>query len=97
MPTFVSLCNFTEQGARTIKDTVKRAEAAKQAAAQAGVTIKEVLWTQGQYDMIIITESADEIAANAVILTAGKAGNLRGQTLRAYTAAEMQKIVDKVL
>jgi len=96
MATYVTLVNFTEQGARNIKDTIKRTDAAKQAGAAAGVAIKEVLWTQGQYDIVIVSESNDEIAANAVILAAAKAGNIRTQVMRAFTAAEMQKILDKI-
>ena len=96
MAHYVTLVNFTEQGARNIKETIKRTEAAKQAAAAAGVTIKEVFWTQGQYDIVIISESNDEIAANAVVLNAVKGGNIRTQVMRAFTAAEMQKILDKV-
>lgn len=96
MATYVTLVNFTEQGVRNIKDTVNRANAAKQAGSALGVQIKEVLWTQGQYDMVIISESSDEIAANAMILNVVKAGNIRTQVMRAFTTAEMQKILDKV-
>jgi uncharacterized protein with GYD domain len=48
MPTYVALSNFTEQGMKNIKDTAKRAEAFKKAAKEGGITIKELLWTQGQ-------------------------------------------------
>ncbi|HUZ32418.1 MAG TPA: GYD domain-containing protein [Xanthobacteraceae bacterium] len=96
MAIYVTLVNFTEQGVRNIKDTIKRTDAAKQAGAAVGVKIREVLWTQGQYDMVIISESDDEIAANAMILNAVKGGNIRTQVMRAFTAAEMQKIIDKV-
>jgi uncharacterized protein with GYD domain len=97
MATYVTLCRFTDQGVRNIKDTVKRAEAAKKLAEQHGATIKEILWTDGQYDMIVIIESADELAAAALRLTTLKAGNVVGETLRAYTAAEMEKILAKVV
>lgn len=96
MATYVTLYNFTEQGLRNIKDTVKRAEAAKKAATAAGMTIKEILWTQGQYDMVGITEVADEAAGTAFELHTLKAGNVRTQTLRAFTAAEMEKILEHV-
>jgi len=43
----VSLYNFTDQGIRTIKDTLKRVDAAKRPASQAGLQIKEVLLLQG--------------------------------------------------
>ena len=96
MATYVTLFNFTEKGAREIKDTLKRVEAAKSAAKQFGVTIKEVLWLQGQYDLVAITEVTDEIAAAALTLNTIKLGNSRTQTMRAFTAAEMAKILEKV-
>jgi len=96
MATYVTLFNFTQQGLSNIKETINRVEAAKKAGAQIGMKIKEVVWTQGQYDIIVISESSDETATNAFLLSTMKAGNVRGQTLRAFTQAEMQKILDKV-
>jgi uncharacterized protein with GYD domain len=96
MPTYVTLSNFTEQGMKNIKDTAKRAEAFKKAAQEAGITIKELLWTQGQYDVVAVLEAPDEIAASALALSVGKLGNITGQTLRAFTATEMEKILQKV-
>jgi uncharacterized protein with GYD domain len=97
MATYVHLFNFTEQGLRGVKDTVARLEANRKAAAEFGVTFKETIWTQGQYDLIVITEVQDETMANAFFLNVLKAGNVRSQTLRAFTAAEMEKILEKVL
>jgi uncharacterized protein with GYD domain len=97
MATYVSLYNFTDQGIRNVKDTLKRVEAAKQAAAQAGATIKEVYWLQGKYDVLAVSESPDETAAMALALNTAKAGNVSGQTLRAFTATEMEKILAKVV
>jgi uncharacterized protein with GYD domain len=96
MPTYVTLSNFTEQGMKNIKDTAKRAEAFKKAAKEAGITIKELLWTQGQYDLVTVLEAPDEISASALALSVGKLGNITGQTLRAFTATEMEKILQKV-
>ena len=96
MPTYVTLSNFTEQGMKNIKDTAKRAEAFKKAAKEAGITIKELLWTQGQYDVVTVLEAPDEITASALALSVGKLGNITRQTLRAFTAAEMEKILQKI-
>ena len=74
----------------------KRVEAAKKAAAAVGATIKEIVWTQGQNDMVAIIEVSDEVAANAFALNTLKQGNVRAQTLRAFTAAEMTKILEHV-
>jgi uncharacterized protein with GYD domain len=96
MATYVTLYNFTDQGLKNIKGTVKRVEAAKKAAGAIGATIKEIVWTQGQYDLVAITEASDEAAATAFWLNTLKAGNVRAQTMRAFTAAEMEKILEHV-
>ena len=96
MATYVTLYNFTDQGLKNIKDTVKRTEAAKKAAEAAGMKVKEVVWTQGQYDVIVISEASDDAKANAFALNTLKLGNVRGQTLRGFTAAEMEKVLEYV-
>ena len=96
MPTYITLSNFTEQGMKNIKDSPKRAEAFKAAAKQHGCTVKEIVWTQGPYDVITIIEAPDEVTASALALSVGKLGNVTGQTLRAFSATEFAKIVDKV-
>ncbi len=96
MTTYVTLYKYTEQGIRNIKEAPARVEAAKKAAAQAGMTIKEVLWLQGEYDFLAIAEATDEIAAAAFTLNIAKMGNVHGQTMRAFTLAEMEKILTKV-
>lgn len=96
MATYVMLANFTEQGISNIKDSVKRAEAFKEAAKAGGVTIKDIHWTLGQYDIVATAEAADEMAVTALGLTLAKAGNVRTQTLRAFDAKEMSAILSKV-
>jgi uncharacterized protein with GYD domain len=96
MAHFVTLINWTDQGIRNVKDTHKRADAFKSAAKEFGCTVKELLWTQGQYDLITIIEAPDEIAASALMLSVGKLGNIHGQSLRAFTASEFEKILAKV-
>jgi uncharacterized protein with GYD domain len=96
MATYVSLIHLTDQGIRNIKDTTKRAKAFVAAAEKAGVKVKELLWTQGTYDLVTITEAADEKAATAVLLAVGAQGNVRSETLRAFTSAEMDAILAKL-
>ena len=97
MPTYVTLANFTHQGIQNIKDTTKRADAFKTAAKKAGCTVKEIYWTQGQYDTVLIMDTPDDASATAVLMSLGKLGNVRTQTLRAFTAAELAPILDKVV
>jgi uncharacterized protein with GYD domain len=97
MPTYVTLTNFTHQGIQNVKDTTKRADAFKSAAKKAGCTVKEVYWTQGQYDSVLIMDAPDDASATAAMMSLGKLGYVRTQTLRAFTAAELAPILDKVV
>ncbi|MGA7389255.1 MAG: GYD domain-containing protein [Pseudolabrys sp.] len=96
MVTYVVLVNFTDQGIRTVKDTVKRAGAFTDVAKKFGVTTKEVFWTQGRYDIVIIVEAPDEPSAMAASLSLSALGNVRTESLRAFSAADMKAIVAKV-
>jgi uncharacterized protein with GYD domain len=96
MATYIILGNFTDQGIRNVKDTVKRADAVKESARKFGVNMKEICWTMGQYDMIVTVEAPDDASVSAFALAVGAAGNIRGQTLRAYSRDEMNAILTKV-
>ncbi|AHY56151.1 GYD domain-containing protein [Bradyrhizobium japonicum] len=97
MVTYVVLGNFTDQGVRSVKDSPKRAEAFKEMAKTFGVTVKEIVWTQGRYDVVTVLEAPDEAAAMSLSLSLSALGNVRTETLRAFSAADMTKIVGKML
>jgi uncharacterized protein with GYD domain len=96
MATFISLTSFTDQGIRNVQDTVKRADAVRDAAAKFGVTVKDMYWTIGNHDMVVVFEAPDDAAFTAFGLSIGKAGNVRTQTLRAFNRDEMSAILAKV-
>ena len=96
MPTYVTLASFTEQGVRSAKDTLKRADAFKEMAKKHGVTVKDIYWTQGRYDIVTITEVSDDISATALSLSIGALGNIRTETLRAFSASDMETIIGKM-
>lgn len=91
----ISLISFTEQGMRGIKDSPKRAQAFRELAKKHGVSVREVYWTTGQFDMVVILEGADE-AMTAVLLSVAKLGNVRTQTLKAMDAETFQRVLEKV-
>lgn len=95
MPTFITLANFTDQGARTIKDSPDRFQAFKQLAESAGVSVKSVHWTEGAYDIVLITEGPEE-AVMTTALKMAQLGNVRTQTLRGYSEKEMRSLVAKL-
>ena len=92
MPAFITLANFTDQGARNIKDSPTRFEAFKAAAEAAGVSVRSVHWTTGAYDLVLVTEGPEE-AVMAVALKTAALGNVRTQTMRGFTPDEMRKLV----
>ena len=96
MATFVVLGTYTDQGIRGVKDAAKRTEAVKELAKKAGATIKETLWTLGAHDFVSIIEAPDDQTMMALGMTVGALGNVRTQTLRAFSAAELNTILSKV-
>ena len=93
MATYIALANFTEQGIRSVKDSTKRADAVKALGTKFGVNMTDIFWTLGQYDMVTICEADSDEAIAAFGLAIGAAGNVRLQTLRAFTNREMDGIV----
>jgi uncharacterized protein with GYD domain len=91
----VSLVNFTEQGIRNIKDSPQRARAFRELCKQQGVQVREVLYTTGPYDLVVITEGPEE-ALSAVLLSTAKLGNVRTQSMRAMDAETFQRVLEKV-
>ncbi len=96
MPAYVILNKFTEQGVRGIKDTVKRGQAVRQAIEAAGGRLIGIWWTQGQYDSVSIVEVPDEETGMALLMSTGMQGNIRTETLRAFSEDEMARIVQRM-
>jgi uncharacterized protein with GYD domain len=96
MATYIVLLNFTDQGIRNAKDTTKRAEAFREMAKKLDVTVREIYWTLGQYDIVASLEAPDAATVTALNFSVGALGNVRTQTLPAFSAAEMGDILGKM-
>jgi uncharacterized protein with GYD domain len=92
MATFITTLHDTEQGVKAIQDTCNRA-ASKAAARSMGVKVSGMYWTLGASDGMILVEAPDEGTATDVLLQLGSLGSMRTQTVRAFDAAPMQKIL----
>lgn len=93
MPTYVSLCRWTLQGAQNIKESPARLDAAKKGFAAEGVKILNFFMTTGTHDMVIISEAPnDEVMARAMLTQISK-GGLTTQTSRAFTEDEYRAII----
>lgn len=95
MATFISLLSFTDQGIRNIKQSPDRYEAFKAMAEKLGVTVKGIYYTVGSYDLVLIAEGTDEAITTALLKT-GSLGNVRTQTLRAFSVDEIKKILSNL-
>ena len=96
MPTYVNLISWTDQGVKNFKDTVSRAKEAEDAMAKLGVSITSIYWTLGPHDIVVISEAQDDESATAALLALCSQGNLRTTTMRAFSAAEMEGIIQKL-
>ena len=91
MPTYVVLYRFTDQGLKSIKDTVRRAREVRAENEKRGFKVVGTYWTQGQYDIVSIVEAPSEDAMLAGLFNIAETGNVHSETLRAHSEAEMEK------
>lgn len=96
MATFIITIKFTQQGIKDIDHSAKRAASFKNEAKKLGAKVKEIYWTLGDYDGLLILEAPDDETATAAILHLGAMGNVHTTTCRAFTAVEMDKILARV-
>ena len=96
MATFIVLGSFTDQGIKSINESPKRAEAFKALAAKSGVKVKEIYWTLGHYDIVTVTEAPDVATATALGLAVAALGNVKTETLTAFSPEEFGKILAKM-
>ncbi len=93
MSTYIMLINYTDQGIRNIKDSPKRADAARDLAKTFGAEMKDVYLTMGGYDLVITMEAPSDDAMAKFALAVGSTGNVRSTTLKAFTEKECRGIV----
>ncbi len=96
MSTYVVLGSFSDQGIKAVKDTAKRAKAFRDLAKSMGGNIKDIYWTLGKFDVVTILEAPNDETATAIMMKAGSLGNMKSQTLRAFTENEINSVLSKV-
>ena len=93
MATYLMLFNFTRKGMENVKESPARVEELKQAFRKAGAEIKEFYALLGRYDTAFIAEAPDDETIARLALAIGSKGNVRSETLRAFTIDEFRKMV----
>jgi uncharacterized protein with GYD domain len=96
MALYVTLYNFTDQGVRGIKDSPARLKAGIDTAAKAGMKVLGAYYTQGPYDLVIVSEATNEDAATAFALGTAALGNVRSVTMRAWDPDAFASIVSMI-
>jgi uncharacterized protein with GYD domain len=90
--TYVGLFTWTEKGIAAFKDSPARADQAAQELAGLGVTLREIYWTLGPYDLVAVFDAPDDESMTAAMLRLGAKGNVRSTTLRAFARQEFEAI-----
>ena len=93
MPRYIALVSFTDQGIRNVKESPKRAERFKKMAAKHKVKVREIHWTMGKYDLVVSFDAPNDAAMSALALDNAQLGNVRTETMRAYTRDEFVNIL----
>jgi len=93
MSTYVSLLNWTDQGIKSFRQSTERAKEFTKLIEASGGKVRELVWTVGEYDLVSVIEFLDEESSMAALLKLGAAGNIRSNTLRAFSTSEMEGII----
>ena len=95
MPNYVVLYRFTAQGRKNVKESVRRAAEIRKQNEARGFKVLGHYWTQGRYDLVAIVDAPNDEAMVAGLFGIAETGNVTSETLRAYSAEEMQRLLAK--
>jgi uncharacterized protein with GYD domain len=96
MPTYIVLGNFTDQGIRSVRDSLKREDAFRKQCEKVGARIREAYRTMGGYDLAAVVDAPDDVTITSLLYSAGALGNIRTETLRAFTRHETEQAIEKM-
>ena len=96
MPTYIVLMNWTDQGIKNVKDTVKRANDFKNAVEKSGGKMLDAYYTMGKHDFVVTVEFPNDESAMSTLLALGERGNVHTATLKAFSLSEAEKIISKL-
>ena len=97
MATYITLLRYTQQGIKNLSEAPSRLDDAREGFLQMGAELKEYWATTGQYDAVVISEAPDDQTVAKLSLAIGKQGNVRTETMRAFTEDEYRGIVTALL
>lgn len=95
MPLYIAMINWTDQGIKGLNDSPSRAAAFKPLATEMGCTVHGLFFTIGRYDSAARIEAPDDETISALMLKLGQRGNVRSETMRAFTEEEFAAVLRK--
>jgi uncharacterized protein with GYD domain len=95
MPNYIVLYRFTAQGRKSVKESVRRAAEIRKQNEALGFKVLGHYWTQGRYDLVAVVDAPSEETMVAGLFKIAEAGNVASESMRAFSAEEMQRILAK--
>jgi uncharacterized protein with GYD domain len=95
MTRYLALINFTDQGARNVKESIQRASSFGKSVEAAGGKLLSLYWSVGEADGCVMFEAPDEKSGAALLIALAKDGNVRTRTLTLYDTGEFQQVLEK--
>jgi len=96
MTRHISLINWTDQDASTVKDTVSRGHATCDVFKAAGGNLTDVYWTMGQHDACLIFDAPDAETATRMMLAIAQHDNVRSVTMPAFDEHAMRRMAQRL-
>jgi uncharacterized protein with GYD domain len=93
MAKYIMLLNWTDQGIKSVKDSPKRLDAAREAARMTGCELQDFYMTMGAYDMVALVEAPDDTAMAKFALQVAGQGNVRPTTLKAFGETDYRSLI----
>ena len=96
MSTYIMLLDYTDQGIRNVRESPKRADAARDLAKRCGAEMKDVYLTIGSHDLVALIDAPSDEAIAKVALSIGALGNVRTTTLKAFPEREYRSLIESL-
>ena len=96
MPTYINLVSWTDQGIKNIQEAPQRIDAFKKAVDAAGGKLIGFYVTMGKHDIVTIIDAPNDEAYAKIVLSTGSKGNVRTETMKAFTEGQFLDIVAKL-
>ena len=93
MPTYIALGDWTNQGARAVRDSPRRLDEARRHLEEMGGRFVAFWMTLGGHDLVLVYETPDDAVAARFMLVLNGLGAVRTRTLKAFPEAAYRQIV----